>query len=34
MISSGKAHNETQLGEDVSDEEVNQVVGKEGEVFV
>jgi acetolactate synthase-1/2/3 large subunit len=34
MIPSGKAHHEMLLGEEVSDEEVDKAVGKEGKVLV
>ena len=34
MIPSGKAHNEMLLGEDVTDEEVEQAISKEGKVLV
>jgi len=34
MIPSGKAHHEMLLGEDVSDEEIEQAIGKEGKVLV
>jgi len=34
MIPSGKAHNEMLLGEEVSDEEIEQAIGKEGKVLV
>lgn len=34
MIPSGKAHNEMLLGEDVSDEEIENAIGKEGKVLV
>ena len=34
MIPSGKPHNEMLLGEDMTDEEVGRVIGKEGKVLV
>jgi acetolactate synthase-1/2/3 large subunit len=34
MIPSGKAHNEMLLGEEVSEEEINKAIGKEGRVLV
>jgi acetolactate synthase-1/2/3 large subunit len=34
MIPSGKAHNEMLLGEDVSEEEINQAITEEGKVMV
>ncbi len=34
MIPSGKAHNEMLLGEEVSEEEINKAIGKEGKVLV
>ncbi len=34
MIPSGKAHNEMLLGEDVSDEEIDSAIGKEGKMLV
>jgi acetolactate synthase-1/2/3 large subunit len=34
MIPSGKAHNEMLLGEDVSEEEIDKAIGKEGKVLV
>jgi acetolactate synthase I/II/III large subunit len=34
MIPSGKAHHEMLLGEDVSDEEIDKAIGKEGKVLV
>ncbi len=34
MIPSGKAHHEMLLGEDVSDEEIDRAIGKEGKVLV
>ena len=34
MIPSGKAHHEMLLGEDVTDEEIDKAVGKEGKVLV
>jgi acetolactate synthase-1/2/3 large subunit len=34
MIPSGKAHHEMLLGEEVSDEEIEQAIGKEGKVLV
>jgi acetolactate synthase-1/2/3 large subunit len=34
MIPSGKAHHEMLLGEDVSDEEIEKAIGKEGKVLV
>jgi acetolactate synthase I/II/III large subunit len=34
MIPSGKAHNEMLLGEDVSEEEINQAISEEGKVMV
>ena len=34
MIPSGKAHNEMLLGEEVSDEEIDKAIGKEGKVLV
>jgi acetolactate synthase-1/2/3 large subunit len=34
MIPSGKAHHEMLLGEEVSDEEIDKAVGKEGKVLV
>jgi acetolactate synthase-1/2/3 large subunit len=34
MIPSGKAHNEMLLGEDVTDEEVEEAIGDEGKVLV
>jgi acetolactate synthase-1/2/3 large subunit len=34
MIPSGKAHNEMLLGEEVSEEEVEQAISDEGKVLV
>lgn len=34
MISSGKAHNEMLMGENVSDEDVGKAIGKEGKMLV
>jgi acetolactate synthase-1/2/3 large subunit len=34
MIPSGKAHHEMLLGEEVSDEEIEAAIGKEGKVLV
>jgi acetolactate synthase-1/2/3 large subunit len=34
MIPSGKAHNEMLLGEDISDETVQNAIGNEGKVLV
>jgi acetolactate synthase-1/2/3 large subunit len=34
MIPSGKAHNQMLLGEDVSAEEIDKAIGKEGKVLV
>jgi acetolactate synthase-1/2/3 large subunit len=34
MIPSGKAHNEMLLGQDVTDEEIGQAIGKEGKMLV
>ena len=34
MIPSGKAHHEMLLGEEVSDEEIDKAIGKEGKVLV
>jgi acetolactate synthase-1/2/3 large subunit len=34
MIPSGKAHHEMLLGEDVSEEEIDKAIGKEGKVLV
>ncbi|NIO42462.1 MAG: acetolactate synthase 3 large subunit, partial [Burkholderiales bacterium] len=34
MIPSGKAHNEMLLGEDVTEEEVEEAIGEEGKVLV
>jgi acetolactate synthase-1/2/3 large subunit len=34
MIPSGKAHHEMLLGEEVTDEEIDKAIGKEGKVLV
>jgi acetolactate synthase-1/2/3 large subunit len=34
MIPSGRAHNEMLLGEDVSDDDIEAAIGKEGKVLV
>jgi acetolactate synthase I/II/III large subunit len=34
MIPSGKAHHEMLLGEDVTEDEIDKAIGKEGKVLV